>query len=74
MSTQDVKEVVREKYGEAARRVQSGAGKACCGDRSALEASCDPITSNLYECGPARRSARRSLPKFSGLRQRHGPG
>ena len=49
MSTQNVKEVVREKYGQAARRVQSGPGKACCGDRSRLEASCDPITSNLYD-------------------------
>src|SRR5690349_6001790 len=50
MSTPDVKEVVREKYGQAARRVQSGAGKACsCGERSAFEASCDPITSNLYD-------------------------
>jgi arsenite methyltransferase len=49
MSTQNVKEVVREKYGQAARRVQSGAGKACCGDRSTLETSCDPITSNLYD-------------------------
>lgn len=49
MSTQTVKEVVREKYGLAARRVQSGAGNSCCGGASALEASCDPITSNLYD-------------------------
>jgi SAM-dependent methyltransferase len=49
MSTQNVKEMVRKKYGQAARRVQSGAGKACCGDRSASEASCDPITFNLYD-------------------------
>ena len=49
MSTPDVKEVVREKYGQAARRVQAGAGRACCGERSALEASCNPITSNLYD-------------------------
>src|SRR5215471_3944267 len=49
MSTENVKEMVREKYGQAARRVQSGADKACCGDRSALETSCDPITSNLYD-------------------------
>lgn len=48
MSTPDIKEAVREKYGQAARRVQSGTGKACCGERSALETSCDPITSNLY--------------------------
>ncbi len=41
----DVKQVVREKYGEAARRVrEEGAG--CCG---AGAASCDPITSNLYD-------------------------
>jgi len=41
----DVKEVVREKYGQAARRVrEQGAG--CCG---AGAASCDPITSNLYD-------------------------
>jgi 2-polyprenyl-3-methyl-5-hydroxy-6-metoxy-1,4-benzoquinol methylase len=49
MSTQTVKEVVREKYGQAALRVQSGAGNSCCGGASALEASCDPITSNLYD-------------------------
>jgi arsenite methyltransferase len=48
MSTSNVKKVVREKYGQAALRVKSGAGN-CCGDRaSALGASCDPITSNLY--------------------------
>jgi arsenite methyltransferase len=50
MSTPDVKESVREKYGEAALRVKSGAGSPCCRDeRSALEGSCDPITSNLYD-------------------------
>jgi arsenite methyltransferase len=50
MSTPNVKEAVREKYGEAALRVKSGAGNPCCRDeRSALEGSCDPITSNLYD-------------------------
>ena len=49
MSTPNVKEVVREKYGQAALRVTSGAGNSCCGDPSALEGSCDPITSNLYD-------------------------
>ena len=49
MSTPNVKEVVREKYGQAALRVTSGAGNPCCrDDSSALEGSCDPITSNLY--------------------------
>lgn len=49
MSTQTVKKVVKEKYGQAALRVQSGAGNSCCGGASALEMSCDPITSNLYD-------------------------
>ena len=49
MSTQNVKEVVREKYGQAALRVTSGAGNSCCGGAAALEASCDPITANLYD-------------------------
>ena len=50
MSTSNVKEVVREKYGQAALRVTSGAGNCCgAGRASALEAFCDPITSNLYD-------------------------
>ena len=50
MSTPNVKEAVREKYGEAALRVKSGACSPCCRDeRSAIEGSCDPITSNLYD-------------------------
>src|SRR6266436_7442850 len=50
MSTENVKEIVREKYGQAALRVTSGDGNSCCGhDRSGLEGSCDPITSNLYD-------------------------
>src|SRR5437764_10896692 len=47
----EIKEVVKEKYGQAALRVQSGAGNSCCGGASALEACCDPITSNLYSAG-----------------------
>jgi len=48
MSTPDVKEAVREKYGHAALRVKSGeSSPCCCGDASA--GSCDPITSNLYD-------------------------
>jgi arsenite methyltransferase len=49
MSIPNIKEVVREKYGEVARRVTSGAGVGCCGGASVLEAPCDPITSNLYD-------------------------
>lgn len=47
MSTVDIKEMVREKYGQAALRVVSGGGSSCCG-ASASTGSCDPITSNLY--------------------------
>src|SRR6266540_6724009 len=48
----DVKEVVREKYGQAAQRVRSGQGNGCCGSRSAPDC-CDPITSNLYDVAEA---------------------
>jgi SAM-dependent methyltransferase len=48
MSELLIKSVVREKYGEAARRVVSGAGNSCCGGAPALD-GCDPITSNLYD-------------------------
>lgn len=43
----EIKEVVKEKYGQAALRVQSG-GSGCCGP-SAGRGGCDPITSNLYD-------------------------
>jgi ubiquinone/menaquinone biosynthesis C-methylase UbiE len=49
MSTANVKDVVKEKYGQAARRAQTGTGSSCCGGAAALEACCDPITSNLYD-------------------------
>src|SRR5436309_9313029 len=48
-----LKETVKAKYGEAARRVTSGDSNGCCGARSALEGCCDPITSNLYDEGQA---------------------
>jgi arsenite methyltransferase len=47
MST-DIKEVVKQKYGQAALRVTSG-GSSCCGASAALDGCCDPITSNLYD-------------------------
>jgi ubiquinone/menaquinone biosynthesis C-methylase UbiE len=45
----DVKDVVREKYGQAALRVKAGAANACCGGSAATDGCCDPITSNLYD-------------------------
>ena len=47
MNNTDIKHVVKEKYGAAAARVQSGKS-SCCGGPSSLEACCDPITSKLY--------------------------
>src|SRR5438105_4676631 len=49
MSTKHIREVVREKYGQAARRAQTGDSSSCCGGAAALAACCDPITSNLYD-------------------------
>ena len=49
MTTSDIKETVRERYSEAARRVSSGKEGCCCGSAgSALEGS-SPIISNLYD-------------------------
>src|SRR4249919_2169357 len=50
--TTDIKEVVKERYGQAARRVKSG-GSSCYGASPAHGASCDPITSNLYDAAQA---------------------
>jgi len=51
----DLKDIVQEKYGEAARRVRTGEGlpSDCCSKTSCCEgsasSSCDPITSDLYD-------------------------
>ena len=44
----ELKDVVKEKYGQAALRVNTG-GSSCCGAGAALDNCCDPITSNLYD-------------------------
>jgi SAM-dependent methyltransferase len=45
MEDQDIRKVVKEKYGQAALRVTSGGG--CCGSASSRGA-CDPVTGDLY--------------------------
>jgi SAM-dependent methyltransferase len=47
MSESNIKDVVREKYAEAARRAKSGQHSCGCGT-SGASSECDPITSNLY--------------------------
>lgn len=43
-----IKEIVREKYGQAALRA-GASGSSCCGAAPASACACDPITSNLYD-------------------------
>jgi arsenite methyltransferase len=53
VSTENIKEIVREKYGEAALRVGAG-GSACCGSAPSSPGGCaDPVTSNLYDASQA---------------------
>lgn len=51
MNEPNLKEVVKEKYGQAALRVTSG-GSSCCGTAPASGCA-DPITSNLYDSAQA---------------------
>jgi arsenite methyltransferase len=44
----EIKEQVKEKYGEAALRVRAG-GSSCCGSAPSAGGCADPITSNLYD-------------------------
>jgi arsenite methyltransferase len=48
MNDSSIKEVVRDRYAEAAKRTGSGGG--CC---SGGASCCDPITSNLYDAAQA---------------------
>jgi arsenite methyltransferase len=48
MSGQDLRDAVKEKYGQAALRVDRGRS-ACCGATAACGSGADPITSNLYD-------------------------
>jgi SAM-dependent methyltransferase len=57
MNAETLKQVVQEKYGEAAKRAVGGAGATCCGPTSSCCGASadtsiyDPITSNLYDEG-----------------------
>lgn len=47
MDSADIKQVVRERYGQAALRAQDQGG--CCSGAPGSTDCCDPITSNLYD-------------------------
>jgi len=49
MSSPNIQEVVKEKYGQAALRVVTGGGSSCCGAAPGSASCGDPITSNLYD-------------------------
>jgi arsenite methyltransferase len=51
MSGENIRETVRQRYAEAAKRSQAG-GSSCCGAATASDC-CDPITSNLYDANQA---------------------
>ena len=65
MTTQNIKEVVKEKYGQAALRAQTSGVRSsappdatteiagCCSAASAFESCCDPITVDLYDAEQA---------------------
>jgi SAM-dependent methyltransferase len=46
MDSTHIKEIVKEKYAQAALRGTSG---SCCGTGDSIGTACDPITSNLYD-------------------------
>jgi arsenite methyltransferase len=48
MNEPNIREIVKEKYGDAALRVATG-GSSCCGASADTSSCCDPITSNLYD-------------------------
>ncbi len=58
MST-GIREVVKEKYGQAALRVSSG-GSSCCGASPSI-GCVDPITSNLYDPSQAQQIPEEAL-------------
>jgi arsenite methyltransferase len=55
----NIKEVVREKYAQAAVRVETGS--SCCRAAPAGELSCDPITSNLYNAAQVEQLPEQAL-------------
>jgi arsenite methyltransferase len=58
MASEDIREVVKEKYGQAVKAAVKGANASCCGPASssggaALKEATDPITRDLYSADEA---------------------
>src|ERR1700757_4599345 len=60
MLNTDIKEVVKEKYAQAALRVKTGAS-GCCGATAATDSCCDPMTANLYDAAQAQQIPEEAL-------------
>jgi arsenite methyltransferase len=56
----NIKEMVREKYGQAALRAGAG-GSSCCGTAPRSGAACDPITRNLYDASQTEQVPEKAL-------------
>ena len=69
MSTENIKDVVKEKYGQAARRVS--AGTSCCASAVVPEGYCDAITSNLYDSSQTGQTPRGSSSSLAGVWESH---
>jgi arsenite methyltransferase len=54
MASSDIRDVVKSKYGEAARRVKAGESTSCGGGDNSIPC-CDPITANLYDASETAR-------------------
>src|SRR6185436_11995823 len=72
MSAEDIKEIVKEKYGQAALRVVSEGSASCCGTASSRGAA-DPITSNLYAANQTCGLPQEAVPAPSDCRIRATP-
>lgn len=65
MDAPDIRQVVKEKYGQAALRVTAG-GSSCCGAAPAMGRCCDPITSNLYDAAQSEQLPEATVPASLG--------
>ena len=59
MDTGNIKEIVKEKYGQVALKGKASGG--CCGAGPSGDSGCDPITSNLYDATQAQQIPEEAL-------------
>ena len=67
-TSNELKDVVREKYGKVASRVIAGQARCC----PAASACCDPITGNLYDPRDAKAVPEQAMQASLGCGQSDG--